>query len=93
MLTHRDIEARSCRAACNELASPREVLDEALVRAIASGDRDAMQTLYQRHSVRLHRFVLRLVPDPALAEEIVSEVFLALWQRAGSFRRKSQVST
>jgi DNA-directed RNA polymerase specialized sigma24 family protein len=44
-----------------------------VVSAIASGDRDAMQTLYQRHSVQLHRFVLRLVPDPALSEDIVSE--------------------
>jgi RNA polymerase sigma-70 factor, ECF subfamily len=52
-----------------------------------------MKTLYQRHSVRVHRFVLHLVTDAALAEDIVSEVFLALWQQAGSFKRNSQVST
>ena len=72
-----------------ESASPREVLDEALISAIASGDRDAMKTLYQRHTGRVHRFVLHLVTDAASAEDIVSEVFLALWHQAGSFKAKS----
>jgi RNA polymerase sigma-70 factor, ECF subfamily len=51
-----------------------------------------MKTLYQRRSVRVHRFVLHLVTDAASAEDIVSEVFLALWQQAGRFKRNS-VST
>jgi RNA polymerase sigma-70 factor (ECF subfamily) len=67
--------------------------DEALLAAIATGDRGAMQALYLRHNVRVYRFVLRVVADAALAEDIVSEVFLALWRQAGSFRSKSQVST
>ena len=52
-----------------------------------------MHALYLRHHVRVYRFVLRLVAEAALAEDIVSEVFLALWQQAGSFKAKSQVST
>jgi RNA polymerase sigma-70 factor (ECF subfamily) len=52
-----------------------------------------MRTLYQRHNVRVYRFVLRLGADASLAEDIVSEVFLALWHQAGSFKGKSQVST
>jgi RNA polymerase sigma-70 factor (ECF subfamily) len=67
--------------------------DEALLGAIAAGDRAAMQGLYLRHSVRVYRFVLRLVGDAALAEDIVSEVFLALWHQAAGFKAKSQVST
>ncbi len=67
--------------------------DEALLSAIASGDRRAMQTLYQRHKVRVYRFVLRLVADAALAEDIVSEVFLEVWRRAEGFKSKSRVST
>ncbi len=67
--------------------------DEALLSAIASSDRRAMRTLYQRHKVRVYRFVLRLVADASLAEDIVSEVFLEVWRRAEGFKAKSRVST
>jgi RNA polymerase sigma-70 factor, ECF subfamily len=67
--------------------------DEALVRAIAAGDRQAMRALYLRHNVRVYRFVLRLVADAALAEDVVSEVFLEVWGRADGFEARSRVST
>ena len=56
-------------AHAGESASILEASDEALVGAIAGGDRRAMQALYLRHKVRIYRFVLRLVGDAALAEE------------------------
>ena len=67
--------------------------DEALIQAIAKGDRPAMQTLYRRHHVRIYRFILRLTNDASLAEDLVSEVFIGARRHAGSFRSKSQVST
>jgi RNA polymerase sigma-70 factor, ECF subfamily len=80
-------------AHAGESASIREVSDEALVGAIAGGDRGAMQALYLRHKVRIYRFVLRLVGDAALAEDIVSDVFLDVWRQADGFKAKSRVST
>jgi RNA polymerase sigma-70 factor, ECF subfamily len=67
--------------------------DEGLVCAIAGGDRRAMQILYARHNVRVYRFVLRLTKDKSLSEDLVSEVFLEIWRRAGNFKGKSQVCT
>jgi RNA polymerase sigma-70 factor (ECF subfamily) len=67
--------------------------DQALVRAIAAGDRRAMRTLYARHHVRVYRFILRLTNDISLAEDLVSEVFLGVWRHAESFEGKSQAST
>jgi RNA polymerase sigma-70 factor (ECF subfamily) len=67
--------------------------DEALLGAIAAGDQRAMQVLYARHHMRVYRFVLRLTRDRSLAEDLVSEVFLDVWRRAGGFKGKSQVST
>jgi RNA polymerase sigma-70 factor (ECF subfamily) len=64
-----------------------------LLGAIAAGDQRAMQVLYARHHVRVYRFVLRLTQDRSLAEDVVSEVFLDVWRRAGGFKGKSQVST
>ena len=76
-----------------ESASIREASDEALVGAIAGGDRRAMQALYLRHKARIYRFVLRLVGDAALAEDIVSDVFLDVWRQADGFKARSRVST
>jgi Sigma-70 region 2 len=59
-----------------ELNSSQGTSDEALISAIAAGDRHAMHLLYVRHSVRVYRFVLRLTNDSSLAEDIVSEVFV-----------------
>jgi RNA polymerase sigma-70 factor, ECF subfamily len=67
--------------------------DEALIARIAGGDRDAMRALYLRHHVRVHRFAMRLVRNAAVAEDIISDVFLDVWRRAGSFEGRSAVST
>jgi RNA polymerase sigma-70 factor (ECF subfamily) len=52
-----------------------------------------MDILFRRHSVPVYRFAARIVKDAALAEDIVSEVFLEVWRNAGRFGGKSQVST
>jgi RNA polymerase sigma-70 factor, ECF subfamily len=67
--------------------------DEALIEAIAQGDRPAMELLYGRHNLRVYRFLLRMTGDTALAEDLVSEVFLEAWRHADGFRARSQVST
>ncbi len=67
--------------------------DEALISRIADGDRLAMQVLFARHNVRIYRFVLRLTRNEAAAEDVISDVFLDVWRKAGSFRGGSQVST
>src|ERR1700719_3308470 len=68
-------------------------LDDLLLQSIAAGDKSAMRVLYQRHNVRIYRFILRLVGNTALAEDIVSEVFFEAWRGAGRFKAQSQVVT
>src|SRR5712691_331453 len=67
--------------------------DEALMARIAAGDRDAMRALYVRHHMRVHRFVLRLVRNQTVAEDVISETFLDVWRQAGRFEGRSAVST
>ena len=67
--------------------------DEVLIGRIANGDRLAMQVLYARHHVRVFRFVVRLVRDEGMAEDLISEVFLDVWRQAGKFEGRSAVST
>ena len=67
--------------------------DETLMSRVAAGDREAMRALYLRHHVRVFRFVMRLVRNQAMAEDIISEVFLDVWRQAASFEGRSAVST
>jgi RNA polymerase sigma-70 factor (ECF subfamily) len=67
--------------------------DEALIKAIASGSRPALELLYVRHRLRLYRFVLRLTGNAALAEDVVSEAYLEVWRTAERFQGKSAVAT
>ena len=64
-----------------------------LLESIAAGGRTAMHVLYSRHNVRVYRFVLRMVRDTTLAEDLVSQVFLDVWRTANQFEGRSQVST
>jgi len=67
--------------------------DDVLIKQIAGGNKLAMRALFARHQVRVYRFVLRIVRDGSLAEDVVSEVFIDAWQHAGRFEGRSTVST
>jgi RNA polymerase sigma-70 factor (ECF subfamily) len=67
--------------------------DESLIRRIAAGDQLAMRALFARHQVGLYRFLVRIVRDQTLAEDLVSDVFLDVWRQAASFEARSSVST
>jgi RNA polymerase sigma-70 factor (ECF subfamily) len=64
------------------VGDPDEV---ALVRAVADGSEEALAALYDRHVDGIHAVALRLTGDRQLAEEVVQETFLALWNRAELF--------
>src|SRR5882672_12691435 len=85
--------AVSATSTLRQLDVAHETSDEALITAIAGGDKMALQTLYGRHNVRVFRFVLRFLNDEATAEDMVSEVFIDVWRQAERFERRSQVST
>jgi RNA polymerase sigma-70 factor (ECF subfamily) len=74
-------------------APSQEPSDDSLIQLIAGRDKRAMEALFERHNVRVYRFVLRLAGNASHAEDIVSEVFLEVWRRAGAFEGKSRVST
>jgi RNA polymerase sigma-70 factor, ECF subfamily len=74
-------------------AATKATPDDALVARIAGGDQLAMQTLFARHNVRVFRFVLAMVKDAALAEDVVNEVFLDVWRQASRFEARSAALT
>jgi RNA polymerase sigma-70 factor (ECF subfamily) len=64
-----------------------------LIRRIAGGDQLAMRTLFARHRVAIYRWLLRIVHNETLAEDLLSEVFLDVWRQAASFEGRASVST
>ena len=70
-----------------------EQRDETLLEHIGRGDRAAMRQLYARHHLRIYRFILRLVRDEALAEDLTSEVYISTWLQAHRFEGRSSVTT
>lgn len=66
-----------------EQARPSE--DAQLVRDVAAGSQDALAALYDRHGDAVFAAASRLTSDRQVAEEVVQETFLALWNRAELF--------
>jgi RNA polymerase sigma-70 factor, ECF subfamily len=81
------ISGRPCQASVPKPA------DDVLIESIGKGDKRAMVSLFIRHNVRIHRFVMRLTGKTSIAEDVVSEVFLDIWRGAAEFSGRSNVST
>jgi RNA polymerase sigma factor (sigma-70 family) len=59
--------------------------DEALVALVARADEEALAELYDRFGRVAYGLALRIVRDPALAEDAVQEGFLAVWRSSARF--------
>jgi RNA polymerase sigma factor (sigma-70 family) len=64
----------------------RDLSDEQLLEAIASGDERALGDLYDRFGRVAYGVALRVLRDRALAEDAVQEAFLAIWRSAERYR-------
>ena len=67
--------------------------DFSLISRIAQRDETALRALFARHQVRVFRFVVRLVRNEAVAEELANEVFMEVWRNAHKFEGRANVST
>ncbi len=63
----------------------KDMEDPQLVGLMASGNSQALEVLYDRYSRIVYSFALRIVADPAIAEELLQEVFFRAWQQAERF--------
>jgi RNA polymerase sigma-70 factor (ECF subfamily) len=59
--------------------------DEELLAAISRGDEQALASLYDRYGRIAYGLALRILRDPALAQDAVQDAFLSAWRTAVSF--------
>lgn len=67
--------------------------DAALMLAYAGGDMNAFEQLYARHERAVFRFILRSLPDPARAEEILQETWIAVVRHAQTYEPRAKFTT
>jgi RNA polymerase sigma-70 factor, ECF subfamily len=63
----------------------RQQEDARLMLRMAQGDKSAFAEIYDRFSRPLYATALRVVNDATEAQDIVHDVFITLWEKAGTF--------
>lgn len=77
---------QACRAGQDLPVRGAAVMDDdETLEALAAGAPDAMAVLYDRHGAAAYRTAMILLREPASAEEVVQESFLAVWRNRGRF--------
>ena len=67
-------------------ASPQSSQDDAtLLAQVRRGDEHAMASLFDRYSKVVYSVALRVLRDPASAEDILQEVFMQMWRSPEGF--------
>lgn len=69
-------------------AIDRVPTDEELMSAICDGSELALELLYERYHRYAFSLAYRILHDPAAAEDIVQEAFLAIWRKADSYQKQ-----
>jgi RNA polymerase sigma-70 factor, ECF subfamily len=67
------------------VAENRQPSDAELVHEVVGGSQSALAEIYDRHVDAVYATASRLTADRQVAEEVVQETFLALWNRAELF--------
>jgi RNA polymerase sigma-70 factor (ECF subfamily) len=68
--------------------------DKALMQGVAHNQMEALSELYDRYSRLVYSIAISSIDDPAIAEEIVQDVFTRVWEKANTYdARIAKVST
>src|SRR4051812_43935019 len=81
---HRRFGARMM-APPDEGPDSRDGVDLALMQRVSQGDRNAYAELYDRFSGPLYGTALRMLRQPADAQDVVHDAFMAVWEKAGTY--------
>jgi RNA polymerase sigma-70 factor (ECF subfamily) len=60
--------------------SPRYLDESTVVLSLKEGDIEAFNYIYKKYHASLYHYALNIVKIPSLAEDIVQEVFLKIWE-------------
>jgi RNA polymerase sigma-70 factor (ECF subfamily) len=67
--------------------------DIELVKKARKNDTSAFEKLYRKHVGRIYALAVRMTEDSRIAEEIVQEIFVRVWQKLDLFEGRSSFYT
>src|SRR6202451_664772 len=68
------------------IVSPQSMQDDSTLLALVQrGDEFAMASLFDRYSKVVYSVALRVLRDPASAEDVLQEVFMQVWRNPDGF--------
>ena len=70
----------------------REGLDSLLLKRVAKRDREALSEVYQRFQRPLFSYLFHLLGQKELAEDVLQEVIVVVWQKAYTFQGTGQAA-
>jgi len=75
-------------------SSPQSIPEDAtIINGLQAGDEAMFDTIVDRYSGSLLRLALAYVPSPAVAEEVVQETWLGVFEGIGRFEGRSSFQT
>jgi RNA polymerase sigma-70 factor, ECF subfamily len=87
----RPIESMTAVPPVND--GPDRDADALLIERVRAGDVSAFEQVYRREVGRVYALCLRMTADGQRARELTQSVFIRAWDRIGSFRGDSQLSS
>lgn len=67
--------------------------DEQLLQLVVRENDKAFNVLYFRYETKIYNYIIHLIHDPNGAEDVLQEVFIAIWKGASTFRGQACVKT
>lgn len=67
--------------------------DEKILELVSQGHEGAFAELYHRYSSDIFSYMLRLISNPNVVDDLIQEVFVAVWQSRDVFQGNSSVKT
>ncbi len=81
--------AQGTLAIIRPMTPPDDATDEQLMHRYVAGDAHAFEQLYDRHGVRLWRYIFRSVRDTATADELAQDVWLRVARNAARYQPRA----
>ena len=69
-----------------ETPTTQQILDQEMIARISRRDQSAFSAIYDRLSGPLYFLAMKMLGDPAEAQDTLQDVFLQIWSRAGKLR-------
>ena len=68
-----------------ETATSQQILDQEMIARVGRRDQSAFSAIYDRLSGPLYSLAMKMLGDPAEAQDALQDVFLQIWSRAGTY--------